>query len=95
MHILEKFKKSINDLKAGQNLRRILILTFVSSILELGLSFEDYKILLNIEDAERLIKRAENCGDFLDIAKGEVSVKSSIIAKLSVILMRQSLRIWN
>lgn len=81
MHILEKFKKSINDLKAGQNLRRILILTFVSSILELGLSFEDYKILLNIEDAERLIKRAENCGDFLDIAKGEVSVKSSIIAK--------------
>lgn len=81
MHILDRFKKSIKDLKAGQNLRRILILTFVSSILELGLNFDDYKILLDIEDAERIIKRSKNCGDFLDIKKGKVSVKSSIIAK--------------
>lgn len=81
MHIIERFEKSIESLKASGDLRRILILTFVSSILELGLNFDDYKILLNIENAERLIKRAQNCADFLDIKKGDVSVKSSIIAK--------------
>lgn len=81
MHIIEKFEKSINSLGADRNLRQILILTFVSSILELGLSFEDYKILLNIDNAEQLIKRTQNCGDFLDINRGDVSVKSSIIAK--------------
>ncbi len=81
MHILERFEKSIEGLEASGDLRRILILTFVSSILELGLNYDDYKILLDIENAERLIKRTQNCADFLDIKKGEVSVKSSIIAK--------------
>ena len=81
MHIIERFEKSIKDLGATGELHRILILTFVSSILELGLSFDDFKILLDIDNAERLVKRAQNCGDFLDIKKGNVSVKSSIIAK--------------
>lgn len=74
MHIIEKFKVSIESLRANGDLRRILILTFISSILELGLKFEDYKILLDINDTERLIRRAENCGDFLDIKRGEASI---------------------
>ncbi len=81
MHIIEKFVESIGSLKENSELRRILILTFVSGILELGLNLNDYKILLDINDAERIIKRSKNCGDFLDIERGEISVKSSIIAK--------------
>lgn len=81
MHIIERFVESIGNLKENSELRRILILTFVSGILELGLNLNDYKILLNINDAERIIKRSKNCGDFLDIERGEIAVKSSIIAK--------------
>ena len=46
MHIIEKFVKSIANLKNNSELRRILILAFVSGILELGLNLNDYKILL-------------------------------------------------
>lgn len=81
MHIIERFVESISSSKGNSELRRILILAFVSSILELGLNFDDYKILLNINDVERLIKRSKNCGDFLDVERGEITVKSSIIAK--------------
>lgn len=81
LHIIERFVESIGSLKENSELRRILILTFVSGILELGLNLNDYKILLNINDAERIIKRSKNCGDLLDIEKGKVAVKSSIIAK--------------
>ncbi len=81
MHILERLENSIKSLKAGGELQSILILTFVSSILELGLDYDDYKILLDITNAERIIKRTQNCADFLDIERGKVSVKSSIIAK--------------
>lgn len=81
MHIIERFVESIGSLKENSELRRILILAFVSGILELGLNFNDYKILLNINDAERIVKRSKNYGDFLDIERGEITVKSSIIAK--------------
>lgn len=81
MHIIERLVESIGSLKENNELRRILILTFVSGILELGLNLNDYKILLNINDAERIIKRSKNCGDFLDIERGKIAVKSSIIAK--------------
>lgn len=81
LHIIERFVESIGSLKENSELRRILILTFVSGILELGLNLNDYKILLNINDAERIIKRSKNCGDLLDIERGKVAVKSSIIAK--------------
>lgn len=81
MHIIEKFVKSIANLKNNSELRRILILAFVSGILELGLNLNDYKILLEINDVERIVKRYQNSGDFLDIKRGEIMVKSSIIAK--------------
>lgn len=81
MHIIEKFVDSIGDLKTNSELRRILILAFVSGILELGLNMNDYKILLDINEAERIIKRSGNCGELLDVERGEIAVKSSIIAK--------------
>lgn len=81
LHIIERFVESIGNLKDNIILRRMLILTFVSGILELGLNLNDYKILLDINDAERIIRRSKNCGDFLDITEGKIAVKSSIIAK--------------
>lgn len=81
MHIIDKFKESINGIKGNNELRSILILTFVSGILELGLGINDYKVLLEIRDVERVIKRNKNCGDILDIESGKIAIKSSIIAK--------------
>lgn len=81
MHIIERFKESINNIEGNNDLRRILILTFISGILELGLGINDYKILLEIYDVERVIKRNKNCGDILDIERGKIAIKSSIIAK--------------
>lgn len=81
MHIIEKFIDSIEKMNSNFELRRILILAFVSEILELGLNLNDYKILLGINDVERVVKREQNCGDFLDISRGEILIKSSIVAK--------------
>lgn len=81
MHIIEKFTESIDNIKGNTDLQRILILTFVSGILELGLGMNDYRILLNIRDVERVIKRNRNCEDLLDIKRGTITIKSSIIAK--------------
>lgn len=81
MHIIDKFIDSIGNLNENSELRRILILTFVSGVLELGFDTNDYKILLDINDVERIIKRSKNCEDFLNIQRGKVEVKSSIIAK--------------
>lgn len=81
MHIIERFVESIGNLKESNELRRILILSFVSGILELGLNLNDYRILLNINNTEQIIKRSKNCGDFLDVERGKITVKSSIIAK--------------
>lgn len=81
MHIIDKFTDSIGKLNGSSELRRILILTFISGILELGLDTNDYKILLDINDAERIIKRSKNCEEFLNVQRGRVEVKSSIIAK--------------
>lgn len=81
MHIIERFVDDIGNLREKRDLRRILILSFVSSILELGLGIEDYRMLLQIDDIERVIKRSNNCGELIDIERGEIAVKSSIIAK--------------
>lgn len=81
LHIIEKFSESIENINGNSELRRILILAFVSGILELGLDLNDYKILLEIHDVERVIKRNRNCGDLLDIGRGRIAIKSSIIAK--------------
>ena len=81
MHIIDKFTESIDKIKGNGDLRRILILAFVSGILELGLGVNDYKILLEIQDVERVIKRNKDCGDLLDIERGRIAIKSSIIAK--------------
>ena len=80
-HIIDRFIKNITDINGNDDLRRILILTFVSGILELGLNANDYKILLDIQDVERVIKRNKNCGEIVDIERGEIVAKSSIIAK--------------
>lgn len=80
-HIIEKFVESIGDLKTNKELRQVLILSFISSILELGLNSSDYRVLLNIDNIERLIRRNRNCDELLDINNGEILVKSSIIAK--------------
>lgn len=80
-HIIDRFIESIVKINANDDLRRILILAFVSGILELGLNVNDYKILLDIQDIERVIKRNKNCGDIVDIKRGNIAVKSSIIAK--------------
>lgn len=81
MHIIDKFAESINGIKANVELRRVLILAFISGILELGLDVNDYKILLEIQDVERIIKRNKNCGDLLDVKRGKIAIKSSIVAK--------------
>lgn len=80
-HIIDRFIESIGNINANDDLRRILILTFVSGILELGLNVNDYKIFLDIQDIERVIKRNKKCGDIVDIKRGNIAVKSSIIAK--------------
>lgn len=80
-HIINRFIESIDNINANDDLRRILILAFVSGILELGLNVNDYKILLDIQDIERVIKRNKNCGDIVDVKRGNIAVKSSIIAK--------------
>lgn len=80
-HIIEKFVESIGDLKTNKELRQVLILSFISSILELGLNSSDYRVLLNIDNIERLIRRNRNSDELLDINNGEILVKSSIIAK--------------
>lgn len=80
-HIIDRFIESIININANDDLRRILILAFVSGILELGLDVNDYKILLDIQDIERVIRRNKNCGDIVDVKRGNIMVKSSIIAK--------------
>ncbi len=80
-HIINRFVESIANINANDDLRRILILAFVSGILELGLNVNDYKILLDIQDIERVIKRNKNCGDIVDVKRGNIAIKSSIIAK--------------
>lgn len=81
MHIIERFVECIGDLNGKSELRKILILVFISGILELGLNVEDYRILLEIDDVERVIKRGKNYRDLVDIERGDIAVKSSIIAK--------------
>ena len=81
MHIIDRFVESIGDLKANNELRQVLILSFISSILELGLTMNDFKVLLDIDDIERIIKRNRNCDELVDIEDGKILVKSSIIAK--------------
>ncbi len=80
-HIIDRFVESIDNISGNNDLRRILILAFVSGILELGLNIHDYKILLDIQDVERVIRRNKNCGEIVDIERGKLVIKSSIIAK--------------
>lgn len=80
-HIIDRFVESITNINGNNDLRRILILAFVSGILELGLNTNDYKILLDIQDVERVIKRNKDCGEIVDIERGKIAIKSSIIAK--------------
>jgi hypothetical protein len=80
-HIIDRFVENIANINGNTDLRRILILAFVSGILELGLNTNDYKILLGIQDVERVIRRNQNCGEIVDIESGKIVIKSSIIAK--------------
>ncbi len=80
-HIIDRFVENIFNINGNNDLRRILILAFVSGILELGLNTNDYKILLDIQDVERVIKRNKNCGELVDVERGKIVIKSSIIAK--------------
>lgn len=80
-HIIDRFVENIFNINGNNDLRRILILAFVSGILELGLNTNDYKILLDIQDVERVIKRNRNCGELVDVERGKIVIKSSIIAK--------------
>lgn len=80
-HIIDRFVENITNIDGNNDLRRILILAFVSGILELGLNMNDYKILLDIPDVERVIKRNKKCGEIVDIERGKIVIKSSIIAK--------------
>lgn len=80
-HIIDRFVKDIGNLKEKGDLRKILILSFISSILELGLGINDYRMLLDVDDVEKVIKRNDNCKELLDIEREEIAVKSSIVAK--------------
>ena len=80
-HIIDRFVENVANINGNNDLRRILILAFVSGILELGLNTNDYKILLDIQDVERVIKRNKNCGELVDVERGKIVIKSSIIAK--------------
>ena len=80
-HIIDRFVENIVNINGNSDLRRILILTFISGILELGLNTNDYKILLDLQDVERAIKRNKNCGELVDVERGKIVIKSSIIAK--------------
>lgn len=80
-HIIDRFVESIGDVKSNSELRQVIILSFISSILELGLSMNDFKVLLDIDDIERIIKRNRNCDELIDIKSGKILAKSSIIAK--------------
>ena len=80
-HIIDRFVENIKNIKANDDLRRILILVFVSGILELGLNTNDYRILLDIQDIERVIRRNKNCGEIVDVEREKITIKSSIIAK--------------
>ncbi|WP_294379753.1 SIR2 family protein, partial [uncultured Clostridium sp.] len=80
-HIIDRFVENIVNINGNSDLRRILILTFISGILELGLNTNDYKILLDLQDVERVIKRNKNCGELVDVERGKIVIKSSIIAK--------------
>ena len=80
-HIIDRFVENIVNINGNSDLRRILILAFISGILELGLNTNDYRILLDLQDVERVIKRNKNCGELVDIERGKIVIKSSVIAK--------------
>lgn len=81
MHIIDKLVESINELQKNSELKRILILAFLSSILELNLKMDDYCMILGINDIERVVRRNQKHRDLLDIEREEIRIKSSIVAK--------------
>lgn len=80
--IKEKFENILRDISSDKLVMQILILSFINEILELNFSQDDFNIIFNRENIDRILRRRrDDLGELIDYNSSRLSVKSSIISK--------------
>lgn len=80
--IKEKFENILRDISSDKLVMQILILSFINEILELDLNQDDFSIIFNRDNIDRILRRRrDDLGELVDYNSSRLSVKSSIISK--------------
>ena len=80
--IKEKFENIIRDISSDNLVMQILILSFINEILELNFDIEDFNIIFNRDNIDKIIrKRKDDLGELIDYSSNRLRIKSSIISK--------------
>lgn len=77
-----KLEMILKEIIQEEIVTKILILSFVNEVLELNLDREDFNIVFECDNIDRILRRRkEILGEFLDYNTEQLHVKSSIISK--------------
>lgn len=80
--IKEKFENIIKNISSDKLLMQILILSFINEILELNLDIDDFNIIFNRDNIDRIIRRRrDDIGELIDYSSNRLNIKSSTISK--------------
>lgn len=80
--IKEKFEKILRNISSDALVMKILVLAFINEILELNLDTDDFNIIFNKDNIDRIIRRRrDDLGELIDYNSSQIKVKSSIISK--------------
>lgn len=80
--IKEKFEVILQNISSDKLLFQIIILSFINKILELNFYFDDFSIIFNCDNIDRIIRKRKNeLGELIDYSDNQIQVKSSIISK--------------
>lgn len=80
--IKEKFESILQNILMDKTILRIIILSFINEILELNFSADDFNIIFNRDNIDKIIRRRrEDLGELINYNSNQLRVKSSIISK--------------
>lgn len=80
--IKEKFENILQNILSDKTVLRIIILSFINEILELNLENDDFNIIFDHDNIDKIIRRRrDDLGELIDYNSNQLRVKSSIISK--------------
>ena len=77
--ISKKVDKIIDNLKTKKEIKELIIIVFVNSIINLNLTLENILLILGIPRLSASITKHNNINELFSFGSNEISIKSSIV----------------